>query len=234
MIAGARQPTRQLPLPFAAPANVSRALPQFFAAPSNQEALAWLERAEAWPEGRLLIWGGRGVGKTHLLHRWARARRGVCADGAALRWPMPGPGARALAVDDADLAPEAALLHLLNHTAEQGGPVLLAARAPAQAWPTRLPDLASRVRAIPAARIEPAEDTLLRAVLRRVCADRQLLAPEPVQEFLLLHLPRTPAALEEAAARLDRAGLANGGRITRALAASVVDEMAAMWHAEAS
>jgi chromosomal replication initiation ATPase DnaA len=55
-----------------------------------------------------------------------------------------------------------------------------------------------------------------------------------VQEFLLAHLPRTPAALQEAAARLDRAALASGGRVTRALAAAVVDEMAAIWHAGAS
>lgn len=217
---------RQLPLPFVPPPG-PRAQP-FFAAPSNEAALAWLARPESWPDGRLLLWGPRGIGKTHLLRQWSERHCAHPLAGAALRWPVAGNAP--LALDDADTAPEPALLHLLNAARESGRRVLLAARGPAQAWATRLPDLASRLRATTAVAIAPAEDALLRAVLRRVCADRQLPAPEPVQEWLLLHLPRTPAAMEEAAARLDRAALAAGGRITRALAARIVDDMAAMWH----
>jgi hypothetical protein len=39
---------------------------------------------------------------------------------------------------------------------------------------------------------------------------------------MLLRLPRHPAALREAAARLDRAALAAGGGVTRTLAEAVV------------
>ncbi len=225
---GAGLAARQLPLPLASAAP-PRAGP-FFAAPSNQDALAWLDRPATWPDGRLLLCGPPGSGKTHLLCRWSDASGAACLPGASLRWPNGAAGA--LAVDDADTAPEPALLHLLNEAAEQGRPVLLASRAPAAGWITRLPDLASRIRATASVAIAPAEDSLLRAILRRLFADRQLAAAEPVQDWLLLHLPRTPAALEEAAARLDRAALASGGRITRSLAAAVVDEMATMWHAE--
>jgi hypothetical protein len=42
--------------------------------------------------------------------------------------------------------------------------------------------------------------------------------PQTVQDWLLLRLPRHPAALREAAARLDRAALAAGGGVTRGLA----------------
>ncbi len=223
---------RQLPLPFA-DADPPAATP-VFAAVSNQDALAWLERTGAWPDSRLLVWGPAGCGKTHLLRRWADAAGTPVLPGASLRWPAGGAAGCGIAVDDADTAPEHALLHVLNEAAERRRAVLLAARAPAAAWPVRLADLASRVRATLAVGIEPAEDSLLRAVLRRCCADRQLIAPEPVQDWLLLHLPRTPAAMAEAAARLDHAALAAGGRITRALAASVVDEMAAMWHPDRS
>jgi hypothetical protein len=48
---------------------------------------------------------------------------------------------------------------------------------------------------------------------------------EPVQEFLLRRLPRTPWALREAASMLDRLALAAGGRITRALAANVIEAL---------
>jgi hypothetical protein len=47
-----------------------------------------------------------------------------------------------------------------------------------------------------------------------------------VQEFLLLRLPRTPRVLRDVAERLDRAALARGGPVTRAVAAGVLDAMA--------
>jgi hypothetical protein len=45
---------------------------------------------------------------------------------------------------------------------------------------------------------------------------------EALQEWLLARLPRHPAALREAAARLDRQALAAGGRVTRAMAAALL------------
>jgi len=52
-----------------------------------------------------------------------------------------------------------------------------------------------------------------------------LLVPGPVQDWLLAVLPREPAALREAAARLDRAALAAGRSVTRALAARTLQPM---------
>ena len=69
---------------------------------------------------------------------------------------------------------ETALLHLLNAAGEAGLPILLAAPAPPSRWPVRLPDLASRLRAITAVEIGPPEDALLRTLLARLLAERQL------------------------------------------------------------
>ena len=73
--------------------------------------------------------------------------------------------------------------------------------------------------------IAPAEDELLRALLARLLAERQLAVPAAVQDWLLLRLPRTPAAIREAAARLDHAALAAGSRITLALAAGQLADL---------
>ena len=212
---------RQLPLPFPhAPMFDGTA---FLQAPSNAEALAWLERPDEWPLHRLALWGAAGSGKTHLLHRWARRSGATLLDGASLAIEPPtGP----VAIDDADLAGERALLHMLNATAEAGFAVVISGRAAPARWAVRLPDLASRLRATLAVEIRPAEDELLRGLLAALFADRQLPVAEPVQTYLLQRLPRTPAALREAAARLDRLALAAGGRITRALAGIVVADMA--------
>ena len=217
-------PPDQLPLPF--PHHPSYAAADFLAAPSNEAARTWLERTEDWPDHRLALWGAAGCGKTHLLRLWAGRRGARVLSGAALTGLPDLPPPAGIALDDADaLADEAALLHLLNAAHEARLPVLLAARAAPARWPVRLPDLTSRLRALTAVEIAPPEDTLLRALLMRLLADRQLGVGAGLQEWLLLRLPRSPAALREAAARLDRAALASGGGVTRAIAAAIVEEM---------
>lgn len=210
----------QLPLPFL---DADSATGQgFLAAPSNAEARTWLERVEAWPGGRLVIWGAPGCGKTHLLRRWAAQTRSSVVSGAALAGP-PEPPSSGLAIDNADdVADDSALLHTLNAAAEAGFPVLLTASAPPARWPVRLPDLMSRLRTITAVAITAPEEWLLKALLAQQFAERQLAVPEPIQDWILLRLPRTAAAVREFATRLDRAALTAGRAVNRMLAASVL------------
>jgi chromosomal replication initiation ATPase DnaA len=208
---------RQLALPFPHAPHYRGC--EFLSGPSNAEALEWLRHTGCWPGGRLALWGPEGCGKTHLLHFWAERHGAARLAGPLLAVrPPEGP----VAVDDADAAPERPLLHLLNAAGEAGLPVLLAGRAAPARWRAALPDLASRLRATTAVRIGPAEDELLRSLLMRLLAERQLAVAGPLQDWLRLRLPRSQGAIREAVARLDRAALAGGGRITRALAQAVV------------
>ena len=210
---------RQLALPFVHAPGFTAA--DFLPSPGTGAALAWLARPAGWPGGRLVLWGDAGAGKTHLLHVWAGQHRATLLPAATPHWPR-GP----VAVDDADLAAdEHALLHLLNAAAEAGHPVLLAAQSPPARWATRLPDLASRLRATTAVELRPADDAFLRALLARLLSDRQLLVADPVQDWLLARLPRTAGTMREAAARLDRAALAAGAPVTRPLAAAAVTDL---------
>jgi chromosomal replication initiation ATPase DnaA len=211
---------RQLALPFAHSPHYEASA--FISAASNAEAMAWLDRTPDWPQRRLAVWGPAGSGKTHLLHLWSERLGALLLPGPSLRFTAPG---RPLAIDDADAAAERPLLHMLNATAEAHLPVLLAGRDPPARWPVRLPDLASRLRALTAVQIGPADDQLLRSLLACLLVERQMVVSGVVQEFLLLQLPRTPAAIREAVARLDRAALAAGGRASRSVAAEVLAQM---------
>jgi chromosomal replication initiation ATPase DnaA len=204
---------RQLALPLDLPQNFAgEVLPDA----SNAEAMAWLERSEAWPFHRLALFGPAGVGKSHLLRQVAAARGWRVLHGPALLGvPEPAP----TALDDADgVVDEAALFHLINACAAAGAPLLLAGRAAPARWPVTLPDLASRLRATSAVGIAEPSDPLLATLLARDFAERQLLVPEVVRDWLLARLPREAGAIAEAAARLDRAALAAGGAVTRQLA----------------
>jgi chromosomal replication initiation ATPase DnaA len=190
------------------------------AAPSNAAARRWLEGTAAWPQGRLALWGPEGCGKTHLVHVWAEAAGAEVLAGPVLA-EAEAPPQRPVALDDADAAPERPLLHLLNAAAEAHLPVLLAAREAPARWRSRLADLASRLAAITAVAIGPAEEMLLERLFARLLAEQQLTVPAALQGWMLERLPRTQAAVREAAARLDHAALAAGG-VSRALAAAIV------------
>ncbi len=210
--------TAQLPLPFEPAASYHPA--DFLPDGSNAEALAWLDAA--WPGARLALWGAAGSGKTHLLHLWADRAGAALVPGEALTGLLRLPAAGGLAVDDADRAAEQPLLHLLNAAAEAGLPVLLAARPAPARWLVQLPDLASRLRAVTAVELGAPDEAMLARLFARLLSARQLAVAEPVQQWLLRRLPRDPAALRDAAARLDQAGLAAGRRVTQAIAAEVL------------
>ena len=214
---------RQFILPFShAPHYADE---DFVESPSNQDARAWLDRPQSWPQSRLVLSGPEGSGKTHLLHIWARRHNAEILPAHSVRG-LPEPPHTPLAIDDADSVPdEAALFHLLNLAAEANTPLLLTARLAPASWGTILPDLTSRLRASAHVAIRPADDELLRTLLARLASDRQLTIPPALADFMLPRLQRTGSALREAVARLDRASMALGGRPTRALAAAVIAEM---------
>ena len=212
----------QLPLPF--PHQPGYAALDFLSDDSNHDALAWLSRPADWPDRRLAVWGQGGCGKSHLLNIWAQRYPAVLLPGQTLRELDGVPEAGAIALDDADtVADEHTLLHLLNTARDRGLFVLLSGRTSPARWPVHLPDLSSRLKAITAVEVQPPGDALLRALLLRMAADRQLRMGETVQEWLLRRLPRSPGALREAVARLDRMSLACQQPITRALAARVLE-----------
>ncbi|HEY0184165.1 MAG TPA: DnaA/Hda family protein [Rhodopila sp.] len=213
-----------LPFPFV-PDYDSR---DFLPAASNREALAWIDIE--WPERRLALWGPPGCGKSHLLHIWAERNKADLLTGPMLTdqalHDLNGKAeGGALALDDADrVASEPLLLHLLNTARDRGLRLLLTSREPPSRWPALLPDLSSRLRAITAVEVQPASDDLLAALLMRLLSDRQLSVAQSVQQWLLTHLPRSPAALRQAVQRLDQLSMVSGKAITRSLAARVLAE----------
>ena len=217
---------RQFALPF--PQHHHYAPQDFLPGACNEAARAWLADPAAWPSQRLLVHGPDGAGKTHLLHVFAARHHAALLPAQAVRRLEPPPDAAALAIDDADsVADPRSLLHIMNAAAERGMPLLLSARMAPAHWPPSLPDLASRLRATTSVALSLPDDDLLRSLLARLLADRQLPVPEKLQDFLLARLPRTGGALREAVARLDRLQLAEGRHVSRAMAAQVTAELGA-------
>lgn len=204
-------PSTQLAFGFAAGASMARA--DFVAACSNRLALAWIDNQADWPAGRLVLSGPPGSGKSHLAAIFAHAVMAPILPArvlgeAAVPDLLPAHGSAV--IEAADQAPERPLLHLLNLASEAGGRLLLTARLPASAWGVELPDLRSRLGASGQASLGIPDQPLVRAVLAKCAADRQLRLGQLVIDWLSARLPRDLAAAERAVALLDAAALAHG------------------------
>ena len=166
---------RQLPLSLPHSAAMTRA--DFIVGRANQSAIALIDRYPDWPNPVALLVGPAGSGKTHLASVFAARAKAEFIDPSsivgAVRRALDGSLVEAV-LEDADGFDDNALLHVLNALTENGGHVLLTARTPAARWNVRLPDLKSRLRAIPAVAIAAPDDESLAAILVKLFDDRQL------------------------------------------------------------
>src|SRR5438105_965512 len=99
---------------------------------------------------------------------------------------------------------------------------LVTAHTPPAVWPVGIRDLASRLKVLPVVAMSTPGDALLRAVLVKLFADRQLVVDERLLSYLLTHIERSFAAMRAVAARLDQEALRQRRPLTRALAAEIL------------
>jgi chromosomal replication initiation ATPase DnaA len=206
----------------------SLAREDFLSGPSNASALALIERWPDWPSRTLLLRGPEGSGKSHLAAIWARAAGARTLSLRALEGadvPIAlATGALVLENLGEQSFDEAALFHLLNLAREEHAYLLITARTAPATWRIGLPDLASRLRAIPIVALETPDDALLRAVIVKLFADRQLAVDESLVGYLSTHIERSFAAARSAVAALDREALRRQRPVTRALAGELFRE----------
>ena len=123
-----------------------------------------------------------------------------------------------VAVEDLHDGPidEPALFHLLNLAGERDAKVLITSRDGPGTVPLTLPDLISRLRAMQLATLGAPDDDLLRRVLTKLFADRQIEVDPGVIGYIATRMERSFAAASRIVAALDRAALAGEGRYAAA------------------
>jgi chromosomal replication initiation ATPase DnaA len=191
----------------------------FLVTEANRSAVAMIDLWPNWPGYGMIICGPSGSGKTHLAEVWRKmsgAEMVAAADIGTDKLPDLQ-RTRALAIEDVSQpgVDDTAIFHLLNLARNSGAHLLLTGEGPPARWPVRLPDLVSRLRALPLAELGPPDDALLRGVMVKLFADRQLAVDEAVVSYLLLRMPRSLAAARALVNEIDLRALEQKQEITR-------------------
>jgi chromosomal replication initiation ATPase DnaA len=198
----------------------------FLVSECSRGAVRLIDSWPDWQENAQLIIGPGASGKTHLARVWQARSSAETLTPTGLDVGLldsMGEGT-ALIVEDVDRAgyDEKALFHLLNLASEKRLFVLLSAREAPNRFDCSLPDLRSRLNALPAVRIGAPDDALLKTVMLKHFADRQLSIDPKVLDFLALRIERSLAAAAVAVAAIDRAALGSGRKLSRQLVAEVL------------
>ena len=198
----------------------------FLVSSSNSAAVELIDSWPDWPHRACLVVGPAGSGKSHLANVWRFKSSAMHFTADALTdTDVAGlPEGSSLAVEDIDrgIADEQALFHLLNRVRESGINVLMTSRVAVGELDFRVPDLRSRLRALPMVELYAPDEALLRAVLVKLFCDRQLNVDPAVIGYLCLRMERSMEAAARVVAAIDRLALATHRKVTRPLAAQAL------------
>ena len=184
-----------------------------------------------WPNGKMVLCGPKGAGKSHLARIWADTQNAqvIAAKSLALQ-DVDLLAQQSVCVEDVpdiagDRTAETALFHLHNLLAQSGHLLLLTGCGPSAGWGIELPDLASRIAAAQQASLDTPDDGLLVAVLLKLLDDRQLQVEPGVVDFILLRMQRSFAGVQHLVEALDRVSLQRKRPIGLRLAGQVLKQL---------
>ncbi len=219
---------RQIPLIL--PHNAAMGADDFLVTPSNQDAVAWVEKYPDWPAHGLIIAGGAGSGKSHILNLWRHQSGADILTTTDLSAPdfTASTAPHKIAIDNVDgLAGHAVgeenLFHLYNHLKSSGGSLLLTmARGAGQAGFV-LPDLRSRLLTLPTATLAAPDDDLLAALIIKQFRDRQVALDAGVVSYIVPRAARDADAIRALVEKLDHAAMAEGRKISISLVRRILE-----------
>jgi chromosomal replication initiation ATPase DnaA len=211
---------------FNLPARVDHSADSFVDGQANRDARLALDRWRDWPRRVLALIGPASAGKSHLGAIWAEQTGAIVVRSADLDERLSGiADGEAVLIEDIDqYLPEQALFHAINRAAEGDiQALLLTARKAPVLWGSTLPDLTSRLRALPRADMTEPDDELLTRVLEKQLSDRGAPIKPGVIEYLLPRMDRSIAAAHYLVEMLDKRALAKKSVVTRAVAREVLE-----------
>ncbi|MEO6395710.1 MAG: hypothetical protein ABIO40_07335 [Devosia sp.] len=198
----------------------------FIEGDGNRLAFAHIHAFPDWPGALTLLVGPAKSGKTHLAGIWAQRSGAETPPPDSVEDLARRGGRGPILLEDVDrLAyPEPALFHLLNQAMRDQRPVLMTARESVANWPFETDDLKSRARLAASFTLALSDDIQLSQMFVKLFGDRQVSVEPKVIAYLVARMERSPEEAVALAELTDTLAMAEGGRITRRIAALALAE----------
>lgn len=161
---------------------------------SNADAVRYLRHVSTWPVRTAVLTGPRGSGRSLIGRLFARETGGRVIDGH-------------------DSVSEEEIFHAWNAAQASGTPLLIIADAPPAEWGIVLPDLRSRLAAVPVLTIGAPDDCLARDLIEALFAQRGIALAPGVASYIVPRMERSYAMIHRIVAALDTASLERGRAI---------------------
>mgnify|MGYP000005420614 CR=1 FL=1 len=206
---------------------------EYLVAKCNRDAWATLQQWDTAQEHCMLLRGPAASGKTHLAHIWAQRNNARILPAASLTKHSAFSEqlfilqqTHCLVLEDVDaIGDETTLFHLLNFMRETDDyRLLITGRSEAHWGSFILPDLRSRLQALPQAEIQQPDDALLMALLVKNFQDKQVDISQSSLGFLLPRIERSFAGVKQTIEALDQHAIAKKRPITRHLIQEVLTQ----------
>ncbi len=211
------------------PLRIASGRDDFLVASSNEAAVRLVDEWPQWPTHGVILVGPAGCGKSHLAQVWqARSKAAIASAQLISKENLPGYfRSKALCIEDiaAEQFDELMMFHALNFAQQEAGHVLLSSRFDPLLWQVKLPDLASRLKALPLVYIMSPDDALLRGILVKQFADRQIGVDEAMISYMMLRMPRSAAAARALVAEIDREAMIQKAEVTRPFLTKVMAKL---------
>lgn len=170
----------------------------------------------------LVVYGERGVGKTHLLKTWAAEKGATYMQSSALTG-LPSLNFTALALDMDDLAHQEQCFALINHCLTEGKPCVVSSSHATAKREDLIPELKSRLLLLDQVALDIPDEGELEVLIVKWASERQMnLSPDVIQ-YLLLRCERDVGVLRSILNHLDETALAEKRAITKPLVRQVLE-----------
>ncbi|MBO7097560.1 MAG: DNA replication protein [Alphaproteobacteria bacterium] len=212
-------------------------LQDFMISHCNHHAYQTIKLWPNWPFFAMLIFGPKGSGKTHLAHIFTQH---VClssskpvqteilqaCDITLNKIPRIHAQNPCLVVENvSQKVDEEALFHLFNIYQNEGGYILFTSAQSFIQIPFKLPDLASRLKIVPAVPILQPDDQMLEALIVKLFSDRQITLTSEVLNYILQNMERSFAYAEKLVKQVDDLSLALKRAVTVPLVKQAMIEL---------
>ena len=218
-------------LVFELPHRAALGAEDFLVSPANAAAVAIVDQWPNWPHWGVLVVGPEACGKSHLANVWRFKSGANIVQAGQLDEALIDRfhETRAIVVDDLapGVADERILFHLLNLARQEKYSILLNSRVASQGLNVALPDLRSRLGALPVVQIEPPDEMLLQALLVKLFSDRQLSVDPSLIQYLAVRIDRSAHSASQIVETIDRLALETHRKVSRSLANTALEKLLA-------